>query len=342
MPGRKTLRKVQWGLESTPGTAVAATALWRGKGALIDDARTVNEVEEEIGIFDGADRTNIPKLFATLALAQTEATFEQLQYLFAMLFGGPTTGSADGAGSSGYKYQTTFPTTSVPTGKFYTIEGGDDYEAEEVEYCHATKVNLSGVAGEAVMVSADIQGRQATRTTFTGSIAVPAVEDIMASVGALYLDAIGGTIGTTQISQQLLRFSIDFEARWEPKFTIDGQLYFSYPVLTGKRISGTITFEHDAAVGGTGSGAKALWRAQTARLMRLQFTGSSYGTAGTGTTFTAKKGLRIDLPIKFTKIGTLEDQNGNDIVTATFVSKYNATAATAGNVLIANELTALP
>lgn len=341
-PGRKEKRSLQLGKETVAGTAVPATAIWRGPVNTIVDDREVVENEEQIGIIGGADRTHIPKLAASLTVPETEATFEQLPYPFAMLYGGAVTGVADGSGSSGYKYLTTIPTSSAPTAKTYTVETGDDFEVEEMEYAVAVKVTLSGVAGEAVKVTFDLIGRQATRTTFTGALSLVTVEDILTSMGALYLDAIGGTIGTTQVSNQLLAFSIDFEAMWIPKYTADGQLYFSFLMFTNKRVSGSLTFEHDTITSGSG-GERANWRAQTARLLRLQFLGSMYGTAGTGTSFTGgRKGLRIDLPIKWLTWAELSDQDGNDTIEATFVSKYNATAGNAGSVLITNEVSALP
>lgn len=341
-PGRKTLRRVQWGKESTPGTAVAATAIYRTSGGgVIKDARTLNEVEEMIGIIGGADRTNIPKLFAQLTLAETEATYEQIPYLHAMLYGGAHVGVADGTSSSGYKYLTTIPTTSAPTIKAWTIEGGDDFEVEEIEYAHATKVSYSGVAGDVVKVSAEIQGRQVSVSSFTGAIAIPSVEDALVSNGKLYLDAIGGTVGSTAISNQLLAFKVDMEGMWIPKWTIDGALYFTFAQYANQKISGELTFEHDTIVSGTGQN-KAKWRAQTPQLMRLDIPGSAYTTPGTGTSFSGKKGLRFDLPIKWTNFAELGDQDGNDTVTATWSSRYNATAATAGSVLVCNEVSTLP
>ena len=52
MAGVKALRKVQLGLESTKGTAVAATALWRGTGT-IEDKREVVFPDEDIGYLSG-------------------------------------------------------------------------------------------------------------------------------------------------------------------------------------------------------------------------------------------------------------------------------------------------
>ena len=341
--GRYGLSKAQAGYESTPGTAVPATMIWRGTASHIDDQRTVTEVMEAVGLFGGTDRTYIPKLLAQLAINETEATFEQLPYLFVMMFGMNKTGVADGSGSSGYVYTGNIPEGSAPTmtGRFMTWETGDDIQAHEMEYTHCLEINLKGTGGEAVKVTATLQGRQSTRTTFTADLTLDAVEEILASKGALYIDAIGGSYGSTQISQQLLAFDITFKVIWTLKYTLDGALYFTFPQYTGHEITGSMTFEHDStSIVGSGDQIEK-WRAQTAQKMRLQFTGGAYGTAGTDTTFSGLKGLRIDLPFKWTRFAPVGEQDGNSIIVADFKSRYNATAADAGSIVIANEVDAL-
>src|SRR3982751_3645505 len=97
--GIQRLQRIQFGKETVAGTAVAATTRWRGAGAMLDDQRKVEEIEEMMGIIDGADRTAVVQLLGMLALSDTPLTSDQLQYLMVMGMGGPTTGSADGAGS---------------------------------------------------------------------------------------------------------------------------------------------------------------------------------------------------------------------------------------------------
>jgi hypothetical protein len=340
--GRAALRKVQYGWESTPGTAVAATKIWRGAPGAIDDQRMIVEMQDSIGVFNGSDRTVVTGYLAQLPLPETAATFEQLPVLFATGLGGAKTGVADGSGSSGYKYLTDIPETAAPTmtGKFTTWETGDDVQAEELEYGHALEINLKGVGGELAMMSALIQGRNATATTFT-SLSPITVEEIIASAGKLYLDAIGGTFGSTQVVEQLLAFDITFKQNWVVKRTLDGSLNWSFPHYTGHEITGSLTFEHDSTdIVGAGS-EMVNYRASTPRKMRLEFLGAALGTAGSGTTFSGFKGLRIDLPIQWTKCQPLGEQDGNSIIVAEFRSRYNATAADAGSVLIVNELAAL-
>lgn len=332
----KRLQKIQLGKETTAGTAVAATTIWRGMGSMLEDQRVVEEIEELVGILDGADRTAVTQLMGGIEFAETPLNFEQLQYLFAAGFGGPTTGASDGSGS-GKVYTTTIPTTAAPTGVVYTLQGGDAFEAERMEYSAVKKISISGEGGQTAKVSAIWLGRQVTTNAFTGSLAIPSVEDALVSKGKVYLDAISGTYGTTQVSGAILKYKIDYEPLWIPKFTMDGSLYFTYLVYGGHKITGEITFEHDTAVSGTG-GEKANMRSQTARKLRLDLIGNALTT--NGTTYSTKHAI-FDLPVKWNKIGVIEDFNGNDIVTMGFRSRYNATSAEAGKIIVVNELSSL-
>lgn len=345
-PGRKKLRKLQWAKETTNGTAVTtATALWRGPGGMLDDGRPVTFPEEWVGIFGSLDRSYIAEITAALSLAETEATFEQLPYLLAMLYGGPVTGVADGSGSTGFKYVTTIPTNTVPTNTSYTIQGGDDFEVEIMEYAKCVKLVLKGQSKQAVKCQADLIGRQVSRhgTAFTPTnVSIITVEDALFGKSKLYLDAIGGTIGTTQITNQFLGYEITYEGMWIPKHTGDGNLYWSFAMFVDKAIKGKLTLEHDTAADGS-TGIKKLLRDQTPRLMRIDTIGATYATPGTGTTFTGgTKGIRQDLPVKFTKVPPLEDIDGNDTVTVEFESHYNITLGNAGTITVCNEVSALP
>lgn len=348
MPGRKPLRRIQFGREITPGTAVAATARMRFPGDMLSDDRVLELPPEAVGIIGGTDRSVFTAIDASLSTGETPMTPEQLPYLLAMLYGGPTTGTADGTGSTGFRYATTVPTTSVPANTAYTVEGGDDYEQERMEYSKVIKLTLKGAQKGQCSMQADLIGRQVSR--LTGGFAVTTLVDTNDLVFAgtqLFLDAVGGTIGTTQITNQFLGYEITFEAMWIKKYTGDNNgLFWQFVVFTDKKITGKLTLEHDPASDGGTSGAtglKTLWRANTPRLMRINNIGQAYATPGTGTLFTGgRRGVRIDLPIRVTKIPPLADLEGNDTVTVEFESRYNNTAATAGTITVCNEVSALP
>lgn len=332
MAGIKLLRRLQLGRETTAGTAVGATTIWRGMGTLEDQRETVF-VEEDIGYLSGVDRTYQPKLQAALSMPSVPATFEQLPHI---LDAGITvaTPAADSTGS-GDVYTYTFPTTSAPTPKTYTIEGGDNQAVEEMEYAFVQSFTLEGSAGEALMVSAEWLGRQVTTSSFTTTATLPDVEEILFSKGKLYIDEATGTIGTTQKSSTLLSATLNVNTGLQPVFTADGNLYFTFIKNVGPEITLDVTFEHD----GTATAEKAAWRAQTPCLIRLQWEGSALGTAGAYTV----KTLRVDLAGRWESFAALEDQDGNDVVTGTFRARYNATAAKyAEIVVVADDMAALP
>jgi len=337
-PGVKKLRRLQMGKESTGGTAVAATARWRGGGTL-KDALEVLEVDEDLGILGGVDRTVITKLLAGLDLAPVVATFQQVQYLPVLAYAGPVTGAADGPGTDKI-YTTNIPTTALPTLTPYTFEGGDSFEVERMEYAVATKMNFKGEVGGALMMSGSLLGRQIQRLVsgFTGALTIPTVEDIVVNKGKLYLDAIGGSYGTTQIAQQIIGIDITHDITIIPQFTMDGQLYYSFPQYVDHKVTGKITFLHDAAASGN-AGAKADWRAQTPKKLRVDFIGSNVATPGT--TYSQQHFI-MDLPVKWKVISPLDDKNGVDIVTAEFRSRYDQTAGDAGKFIAVFEAAALP
>jgi hypothetical protein len=324
------------GRESTAGTPVAATTVWRGPAAMIRDERTTEMVDEDIGIATPSERNYISQYEATVNMPDTPATFEQLLHILEAGVKTVGTGVADGGGT-GKIYAYPFPISALNTIKTYTLEAGDNQQAEEMEYSFVEQFTLSGERGRPVMTSAQWRARQASLATFTTGVAVPTVEDVLAQKGALYIDADSGTIGTTQVSQTLLSFNLQVNTGWRAKYTIDGGVLtfaFSYYDKDSANATLQVTYEHNA----TAVAEKAAWRAGTARLLRMQFPGSNLTTPGTYTT----KLLRIDLPGRYESFDALESDNGNSIVRATFRAGYNAVSGLAPTITVVNQLASVP
>lgn len=331
MAGIRAFRKIQLGRETTAGTAVAATTIWRGVGT-IEDQRELTVVEEDIGFFSGGDRSYISKLYAALSMDETPATFEQLPYILEAGVKAVQTGASGGGSAKEYIY--TMPTSSPNTLAVYTLEGGDNQQAEKMEYSFVDQFKISGKPGEAVMMSADWFGRQATNASFTGALSLPTVEDILFQKGKLYIDDVSGTMGTTQVSNSFLGMDLTVKTGVTPVWTGDGNLYFSFTKAVRPEVTLEITFEHDSS----SVAEKTNWRNLTSRLIRVQFDGTALTTAGTNF---ANKALRIDLAGKWSKFDKIDEMDGNDIIKATFVAKYNATAAKFAEFTVCNTLTSL-
>ena len=327
----KALRKIQIADEAVKGTALAATTIWRGMGTIQDNMPVVH-VEEDIGNLLGVDRTHVPYKEASITFEPTVCTFEQLPHILdaALMDATPV---QDGAGT-GYLYTYNAPTTALPTIATYTIEGGDDQQAEEMEYSFVTNLTISGSAQEAVMMSADWIGRQVATTTFTAALSVPTVEDVLFQKGKLYIDDSGGSIGTTQKTTTFLAFELSGDTGNRPLYVGDGNLYFEADKNVGPDFTLSVTFEHDA----TGVAEIAAWRAETGRLVRIEFLGSALGTPG------AENNLRltIDAAGKWESFEKIGEQDGNDIVTGVLRPRYSSTDSLGLQIVVVNELAALP
>jgi len=300
---------------------------------LLDDQREVIFPEEHVGYLSGVDRSYVAKLLAGISFENTPATFEQLPYLLAASIENVVSGSADGAGS-GYIYQYDFPTTSANSIQTYTIEAGDDQQEEQCLYGFVERVHLSGAAGEAVSMEADWIGRQVSTSTFTSSLSLPSVTEILFGKGKLYIDDVE-SIGSTQKSNTFLNFDLDIQSGWRPVFTGDGNLYFTFNKNVGPAVTLDVTFEHDA----TAVAEKLAWRNGTSRSIRMLFEGAALGTSGTTYTY---KTLNIDLCGRWENFDVIGEQDGNDIVTGHFRGLYNSTEDLFGQIIVVNELSALP
>ena len=325
-PGIRALRKIQLGREAIPGTKVATNIIWRGTGSIHDNMDLVFPTED-IGMLVPVGRSYIARYEAGLTLNDTEATFEQLPHLFEMGIESVT----PVAGTSDYTYTYVMPyassdlvsSTDLAT---YTVEGGDNAAAEEFGYAFARSISLTGSAGQALMMSAEIVGRQVEAGAFTTGIAIPTVEEILFSMGKLCIDDVTGAFpATTPISNQLLGMSLSINTGWLPVYTADGALYFSFIKQTTPEVTLQITFEHDK----TAIAEKVNWRAQTPRIISLVFTG------------TDGKELAIDIAGKWASFDVLGEQDGNDIVSGTFIGSYNSTVGGMFQVAITNLLNAL-
>lgn len=325
------LRKIQIGKETSPGTEVDATTVLRMQGVLAD-TRTVEFVEEHVGYLSGLGRTHTPFLAGELEV-EGVATFEQLPYILNAGVEG-VTGSQDGTGSD-YIYTYTFPTTSAKTPYYYTIEAGNDVQEEQMLYCFIREFTISGSVDEALQVTATWEGRQVSTGTFTASVSVPTVEDILFNLGHLYIDDSGGTIGSTEKSNTLISAELNVTTGFVAQRAADGQKYFSYVYQTAPEITLNLTFIHNSS----SVSEISKWRSETTRLIRLKWEGSDVGTAGT--TY-SKKTLIVDLAGKWETFEKLDEQDGNDIVSGTFRPFYSATDALFGQIIVVNELETLP
>lgn len=334
--GYSATQKLQIGKETTKGTAVAATTIWRGTG-MLEDARNQIVIKETVGKAVPSARIATSFLLGKLNMAATPATFEQLPYILEAGIKAATPSADSGTGDI-YVYDVGL--AAVNTVRSYTIEGGDSTAAEEMEYSTVESFVLSGKYGELMQMSANWFGRQVSSTTFTSALTLPTVEEVKASRGVLYIDEPGGTLGTTAITAgAIVDFNLNVNTGRVARSTVDsGAEYFLLDTFDQEKFSGklTITWRHNSDA----TAEKVKWQAGTPRQLRLKFTGSALGTPGAHT----YKSVIIDLVGIYTKFSALENESGDSTVKAEFEVGYDATANITPMTItvVCDDLAALP
>jgi hypothetical protein len=335
MAGGEWAQKIQMGGEATAGTAVPATLVWRGEGAMLEDLRETAVVPELIGVPMPSSRTYAGSVGGQLSMASTPATPEQLPHVLCAAIKSVITGTADGT-SSGYTRDFNMA-ASVNTIRSYTVETGDNVAAEVMEYSFVEQLTLEWTAKQAVMVSATWKGRDVGPQAFTGALTPQAVTHLLASNSVLAIDNANADFGDTPLSAgNLLGAKLTMNTGWRGKWTIDsGELYFLFAYYNFKGFSAELElkFEHDTAA----VTEKGKWRDNLVRLVQLTTTGAAYGTVGTGSVFSGKKGLRLRFPGRYTKFAALDSEDGNSILVATLRGGYDETSGKFLSLLVANE-----
>lgn len=339
MPGVAAFAGAALGFESTAGTAVAATEVLRMPAFFLTDDGLPSFANEQIGIATRVGRPYIAKQLAMFQTAKHEATFEQLPYWLAMGVKNVVTGVQDGSGTD-YIYAYPLPTTAYPTIKPATLEGYDNQQEYESAYCFTSEIKLSGKGGESWMCEAKGFGRAVAKSTKTGSLTPPSVEEIKYYNTSAYIDVVSGSMGATQQLLTLSGFEITLKTFWRPDWKAEGATspYFTLAIYTpppGEApITGKLMLEHTAYE----TAQHTLYQAGTPRLLRIKGEGNTVGTPGT--TY-SKKTVLIDMPITWTKFSEPKEQDGNHIIDAEFMAQYDLTASLGPSITVVNERSAL-
>lgn len=327
--GSRFFSKVQYGKESTRGTAVAATKIWNGKVPAVNSDRKPVIPDEDIGIRAKGVRSVIHQYLYNNTLSTEHGYFQQLPALFGCGLKGGVTASEVTPAQTDYLWTFTPSLTAANTPDSLTVELGDNVQAFETEHVMFERIRISGTVAQGMDVSpvnveADFFGRQLSKTTFTGALSLTTAEPMNAKLSRFYLDTTWAGAGGTEKTNILRGFDIEIITGVHPKFAGSANKYFdSY----GEGIiSATAQFTFEG-----NSDADLIFDAQQAKtfqVARLAILGSQIGS---GTTHS----LKIDIGGVWESVSPLggEDRADN-LHTATLVDHYDATGAKSLQVLV--------
>lgn len=315
MPYPVALDTIQWARESSFGTDLASTSK-----VLVETLNFTPQSEfARPSVMRGLLQRNrgyeTPVKRWSNWSAEGPVSYEQLQNWLCMI-----QNVATPTGSGPYVWTHTMNPAAVPSPKSFTFERQvTDGSTPIVHAWHAAmmqSLELSGADGELLRFKADGFARRIqTGESLTASLSLPTPELPPTPLMTLFIDDTWAGIGGTQVTSQVLGFTVTVNTGYKPIWTLDGRTdldYTTYVVDAGERsIEATIT----CLLGAQYATERAAAEAGTLRTIRLAVAGTS------------SRALNIDFLAKYERpeIFELGEQDGQHIVTLTLQESTDGT-----------------
>lgn len=272
----------QWeiGLESTSGSAVASTRIMY----FGPDSALTREREPRMHKYMSGTR-NTQRAFS-LGPQQVGGTLDMplsaseiIEFLLMTVDGSVT---PTGAGSA--KLWTFVPGTAVKSATIRWHDGARPWTAAGIV---GSKLKISGSVKDATTVTLDVMGYSLTQAALTGSLTARIPDIIEGWETKLYMDAFGGTAGSTAVTDSLINWEVEIDNQLTRKYIANNVLTVASLPLGELAVKAKFTLEASAA--------RALteynnWDAATKRLIRLEFGQNEVISGGD------KKFVTVDLP----------------------------------------------
>lgn len=323
-PGGLTgLRRIQIGKEITPGTAVAASVKLLGfqLGHMLGDRKKQHPSD---------DRGELAESFRSFTsqydwkdMLKGNASFEMMPYLCRMAIKGAVTGVVTDTSAYTYTYAPSLTAANNPD--TCTVEFGDDAQAYRVPFAFGSDLMLSGQLDQAVQAEMTVEANHISQNAFTGALSDTSIEDVIVANTKLYIDATGGTIGTTQVTGKLLDWQWKLPKHFMPGHRQDGTLDFVR--ITEAKMQPTLQLTIESA---EAQALASAFTGDTRQLVRLISTGTLVGAV------TQKKTLQIDGAYNIDHIDKFEDKDGVNVVKVNLIAEYDSTWGKLFQIVVVN------
>jgi len=335
--GSRKLRRIQLGRQAAVDTEVDATYKYPGTGTILDNI-DVQKIDQDVGIASGTTDVNIPMKGGGLALGPDVASFQQILHLLEMSIK-TVTPAIDGTGNDPYIYTYPLPTTAGQTIKQYTVEAGDDTGEEQFLNAFCVDWTLNGSARNPYQLSANLLGGAVSPGTFTADPGLTTRDNMNFALTSVYIDDNDGSIGSTQVSNTVRGLNFKYTSSMRAKDTAEGRATKDFSFVQDV-CDYTAVLQVEMEYDSNTLAEIVNYRAGTSRLLEILIQGDRTFT-NPGSTYSVPT-MILDLPGVWTNFSKIGEANGNDIVTGTFESHYDSTAAIAGSVIVAIDLSAVP
>jgi hypothetical protein len=273
------LRKVQFGFESTAGTAVPASK------ALVADCVYVPEVDRARPSFERGFRAlttdgGVETRRGSSLRVETDLDCEQIMLFLDSGLGGRVT---TGAGPFTHTYDPALSSAPAPRAATFEVamdDGATKQYQREFAFGTTRRIGIDLQRGQTARLLAEVFGRAEQPRTPTSGLSALARTTLKTSDFKYYFDSSWAALGTTEKVIGLRSGYLDLTWGTQPAYAFDGRADLDFTHLLWGELTGRLmlTIEHDqhAAL------EVDAWRARTRRFIRLA------GTSGT-------KAVRLDV-----------------------------------------------
>lgn len=310
------LRKWQIGLESTYGTAVAATRPWYGQGAIKPVSPEPTMRNEDRGSYDAFHRASQPVLHYDWEFSgglDLDDVVEQLKLAV------NSTTTPSGAGPYVWAFT---PGNNLAS---MTAEWDASGKVWELDGCQADTFKLSGRAnGEDVELEMSGPGRARADSSLT-SLSDHTTNVVQGWELKLYIDGLGDTPGTTEVAGTIISWEVEVVNALTRRHKGDNTRYINALTRGRRMISGNILLCLNSSALTEITNQEAV----TERLLRLEI-GNNTIISGAD-----KYYMYIDIPcvLKTHEIG---EDGEESTVSLEFSSIYDVTNAFAYRFTVQN------
>lgn len=324
MPERSSLTQgVQIGVESTPGTSVAANKKFLYIGiepAIQVDPQRFRPMGQK---FAG---TVVPGKEWVEADISGVGSYSELLYMFSSVLVSP--GAPATTDTTAKTWTFTPAAAAEDTVKTYTVEQGGSVRAHKFTYGIVTELELV-FNRDTVEVSGAMLGQRITdNSAMTGSpTSLPDVPIIPTEVD-VYLDTTGAGVGTTKLTR-VLEATVTIGDRFAPVWVLNSaNTSFVAHVEQEPTAEVKLLMEADS------EGMAQLTQMRSGLTRFIEIRGTSTTLAGAATVYYS---LKVQAAVKVKDVGDFSDEDGVYAIEWTFEVVYDATWAKALNVILINK-----
>jgi hypothetical protein len=334
------LRNVQFGGETTAGTAVAATARRVGEWTYTEDIP--REFEEfPRGVRAPVTGGGYDISGGSMLVGNGNLTWEEILY---PLNGGILLDAAGVDQGTGGPYLYTFdPVLTDPadiktyTAEFVVEDGSTLHVQRESAYAFCTGFTVTLAANQIATITENWTARRSQTSTVTASqTVITGRTPVPSNLFKLFIDDTWANLGTTQKTQFIRAATLTVDTGLTPDFTLDGRADLDLTGINSGTLNATldITVEANAAMATELGHYRGTGGHGTVRFYRL--------SANNGGATTAEREIVFDMAMKHLSPPSYSQDNGIEIVTMRLGLEYDATGAKAFVATVQNGLSAQP